>query len=237
MESTLTSLTAAGIRTIEIEISDTRLIGLAALTSFAPLKHAVRSHGLHIHGLVLPPAPPAIGDSEPNARTAAVASLIRALDLAAALDAGAVTISPGHVRFPDGRTANRYEDVFHHATSELASLRFAAATRGVCIACRLANASFLTSPLDAREFLDRCNSPWVTGRLNPTADAVADVADWLQSLGYRVLAVDFASDGVVKAIERFGPRLAERPGGDHPAIAVPADLTVIAAAQRWFTGD
>jgi len=199
LDPTLRDVAGSGIQSIEVMLGESPFDPEIALTTAARIQRSAQDHGLRLRGLILPDSEFTIGASDSEKRAAGSRETLKAIELADKVGAEMVSLCPGAVRTAaSGRLIDRYEDVFHQAVIELGDLRHDAARLGVRLACRVAHAAFLTSPLDVRDFLDRCNSPWIGARLNARAvGAIGVVEDWVQSLGHRlmVLELDDPLDG------------------------------------------
>lgn len=194
VDATLKKITTAGLRSIELELRETPVDAESALTTVARVQRAAGDHNLDLTGLILPDSEKSIGSSDDERRASAVSATTNALELASNLGIATVTISPAVIRSTDERLPGiRYEDAFRHALVELSELRYEAAKHSVRLAVRIAHGGFLTSPLDARDFVDRCNSAWIGARLNAAAvRTIGIVEDWLQTLGHRIFAIELS---------------------------------------------
>jgi sugar phosphate isomerase/epimerase len=192
LDTTLKRIADARIPAIEIELRDAPTDTDALITTVAQFQRFAQNHHLRLSGLILPASEISIGTSLDERRNSAVVAATNALDVASKLGVSTVTIPPAVVRNTESRRLeNRYEDAFRHAIVELSELRHLAATKSVRLDCRVAHAGFLTSPMDARDFLDRCNSAWVGARINASAvRSIGVVEDWLQTLGHRVFTIE-----------------------------------------------
>lgn len=114
-----------------------------------------------------------------------------AFDRAQWLGAGLVVLTPAIVGGPgEPRAQMRYEEAYTRSVESLLALRFEAQPRGIHIACDIRDTRFLLSPMEARGFIERVNSPFVglsldLGSLLPTGYP----PDWIASLGHRVFHV------------------------------------------------
>ncbi|MBK9120060.1 MAG: sugar phosphate isomerase/epimerase [Phycisphaerales bacterium] len=116
---------------------------------------------------------------------------LRLLDAAAAARAEAILVVPavvGQSGEPKGQV--RYADAFHRAVDALLHLRTAAEERGVVIGVENVWNRFLLSPLEAADFIDRINSPYV-GFYFDTGNVLAFgyPEDWIEVLGGRIIRV------------------------------------------------
>lgn len=80
----------------------------------------------------------------------------------------------------------RFLDEMHtHVLEVIQAVRFEAEMRAIYVAVSLGH-GFLTSPVEARAFIDECNSPWVGAALSIVEIAAgSQPVDWVQSLGRR----------------------------------------------------
>ncbi len=189
------AISRAGITNVEL-ILPSNLHSTFDITSarIAELSIQIRNAGLFPSVLSLPYDDAIdLGRAAGKSHDAAIERIIQVMDLAASIGANTISITPAAVIASDGSSVNRYEDAFGHSTKSLSTLRFEAAMRCVRIACRIGAAGFLLSPIDTRLWLDTVNSPWVGGRIDPVAIAsTGRPVDWLQSLGHRIVMIDYA---------------------------------------------
>ncbi len=150
----------------------------------------------------------ALAPTDPSARRVAFELTCAALDRAAWLGTDTLLIAPAVVGSPNDPTPIvSYEDAYARSLEALLELRFEAARRAVRIACRAAANRFLLSPLEMREFVDACNSPWVGASLD-TGDVMKSgghPGDWIRILSHRLVHVvvyegPFDSEGAEQPI-------------------------------------
>lgn len=127
-----------------------------------------------------------------SARRVAFELVCAALDRAAWLGADTLVIAPAVVGPPNDSTPRlSYDEAHTRSLEALLELRFEAARRAVRIACHAAANRFLLSPLEMREFVDACNSPWVGASLD-TGDVMTcggHPGDWIRILTHRLAQV------------------------------------------------
>jgi sugar phosphate isomerase/epimerase len=82
----------------------------------------------------------------------------------------------------------------HFAASRLLELRFEAQRRAVSLACEV-RPPYLISPMEAREFFDRVNSPFVGAGINLAKFACEqDAADYVTEMTHRIAHVHLSLD-------------------------------------------
>ena len=124
----------------------------------------------------------------PEARRAAEDRIRAALERAPWVGAGAVVMPAVPYGPTAGRPALRYEEAHLHALEALLRLRFDAQQRTVRLAFPCGGSGWLRSPMEARDFIDRINSPWVGVGLDVGGvGRVENAADWVRSLGWRLV--------------------------------------------------
>src|SRR5256885_1637706 len=78
------------------------------------------------------------------------------------------------------------DDPLHFVASRLLDLRFEAQRRAVVLACEVGR-PYLVAALEAREFFDRVNSPFVGASVNPARFACdQDAADYVTEMTHRI---------------------------------------------------
>ena len=130
--------------------------------------------------------------------------LVAAMDRAAWLGASMMLLPVPVFSSSDSTTARpSYDDTFFRASEALLDLRFEAEQRAVVIGCGVPSQRILLSPLEARSFLDRVNSPWVRASVDAdVAMRYSDVADWIVALRHRVAMIYGGN------VSSFGPQTA-----------------------------
>lgn len=109
----------------------------------------------------------------------------RWLDRASAMGAALLCLPGSAWRPPTGEVS--CEEVYYRALDTLLELRFDAQQHATTLACGIPAQAILLSPLEAREFFDRVNSPWVRARVSHGHDSsTLGATDWIAVLRYRV---------------------------------------------------
>jgi len=147
------------------------------------------------------------------------------LDRAAALSARAILVLPavvGEYAEPCPRVA--YADALQRSLEALCRLRHEAESRGVSIAIENVWNRFLLSPVEAADFIDRVNSPYVGWYFDiGNVLAFGYPTDWIATLGARIVCVH------VKDYDLGRPGLGGFCGLGQGSVDWPA---VIAALRR-----
>lgn len=155
---------------------------------------AAKRAGVEITGLVLDSSiriPPHnnITDRRQNTANEICAALDRAFWLGAKMLVLSSELSAGWAVSTDAS----YGDRMFEANRMLQDLRFEAQRRGVLIASAANEPGFLRSPLEAREFFDRVNSPFVGANLNESSADRIGAEDWARALTHRIARVFLAA--------------------------------------------
>jgi L-ribulose-5-phosphate 3-epimerase len=126
---------------------------------------------------------------DPAARAKGVEALHKAIDLAKAVNCGALLIVPG--RTGEGaRFVYSYEDSWNRITTELKKAVAHAESAKVYLTLENVWNKFLLSPLEMRSFLDQFQSPYVQAHFD-TGNVMqfGYPQDWIQTLGPRIKRV------------------------------------------------
>ena len=191
----LADVAEAGFDAVELVIREPGQLSFDSPESDCKkIARRVEDAGLFISGLFIE-EPSAVNLAAPDddARQRAADHVLAALERATWLGTDAVILIPGAVGA--GRSSPplaRYEEAYSRALDALLTLRFDAERRAVRLACRIGLNRFLLSPMESREFIDRCNIPWIGVCLDPAG--LLDTGypeDWIRSLGHRVARVYF----------------------------------------------
>lgn len=194
----------AGYQALTLEIDGEPPTASMGESQYRDLSAAARSAGVRIVASYLRTSIDVqLGAGRPALQRQAIDQCLYALDRTSWLACDTLIMAPGLTgRAAADGPALGYEEVYMRSLDALSDLRFAAQARAVRLACALPSGRFLVSPLEARNFLDSVNSPWVGACLDlPRAAMVGDAEDWLNTLGARVMQVQ--TDGT-SALPRDG---------------------------------
>jgi len=149
----------------------------------------------------------ALASVDAPARAVAREQLLRALHGASWMGAQYVRLS---VTSSDAsvRARQQYEDVHHHVLEALTALRHEAGLLGQRIAIEVGARGFLTSPAEARAFVDAVNSPWVGAAVCLEGDVAANFVDWIETLTFRLLVVTHGVTDAGPAVDPLAQILA-----------------------------
>lgn len=175
------------------------------------IRDALAAHNLKCAGLALDRADANLGAADADVRSKARERIVTAVRDASRLGASYVRIVAAQL---DGPAAPRCADATHHVLDALLAVRHEGGLCGVRIVPHLAEHGFLVSPLEARQFLDAVNSPWVGGAISLDAfGSTSTVVDWIETLTHRLAVVrvgdspgsnlDWSGVGRALAAERF----------------------------------
>lgn len=183
----------AGFTSLELPIASAGSISVGAPPAVChDWSKQIVDAGLRVSALVLPPTPDShLASDDPTDRRRAYDRSIAAFDRAAWLGTTRAVLTPAIVGGPPHRRpCGRYEEIYQRAVESLLVLRFEAQQRGIHVACSTCHTRFLLSPMEARAFIDRVNSPFVGMSLDLGALlAMGEPPDWIASLGHRVFHV------------------------------------------------
>lgn len=128
---------------------------------------------------------------EPAKRQAAYDLTLRLLDQAAAAEAGSVLVVPAVVgKVGEARGQVGYADALARATEALLALRHEAEARAVHLAIENVWNRFLLSPVEAADWIDLLNSPYVGWYLDVgNILAYGYPEDWIATLAGRIVRV------------------------------------------------
>ena len=178
---------AAGFEGVEVRITNGIQIG-ASKEEALRIADAARRHRLAIVSLWASPALEQNWLNHPDADTRAkgVQAIHKAIDLAQALNCGAILIVPG--RLGDGPTFRySYQDTWDRVTAELRKLIPHAEQAKVCLTPENVWNKFLVSPLEMRAFIDQFQSPWLQAHFDiGNVMQFGYPQDWIQTLGSRI---------------------------------------------------
>ena len=112
-------------------------------------------------------------------------SVVRALEIAVELDAGAVLLHPGQLE-----SAGTYDEVWSNVRASLTELASEAEMRKTAICLENVWSKFLLSPREARQLVDEVGSDWV-GIYLDTANMMeyGFPEHWIRALGSRIKRV------------------------------------------------
>ncbi len=109
------------------------------------------------------------------------------------------------------RAAFACEIAFQRTLEAMLHLRFDAQRCAIHLALRLQSPGLPSTPQEARDFLDRINSPWIGCCLDlGRPETPGDAADWIETLGHRLRSVrllqchETAPRTVLDALRRAG---------------------------------
>ena len=149
-------------------------------------------------------------DPDPAKRAAAADLTLRTMDLASWCGTDAILVVPAVVGTIGGKApVCGYEDAMWRVYDALCRLAPEAEARGVKIGVENVWNKFLMSPLEARELIDRVNSPWV-GIYFDVGNVLAFgfSEDWIDLLGGRIVRVHLKDYDLDKGgLEGFCPLL------------------------------
>jgi hexulose-6-phosphate isomerase len=170
-------------------------IGRAARDRGCPIVSVAAGSWDALHDVVAEPADP----------DRAVEQIECLLERAQAVGASALVIPPDLSATPGVHRRVSYLEALNRTYDRLTRWRFAAEARGVVLALQLGTGGFPLSPLDARELLDRLNSPCIAASLAP-ADVCgwSDPHDWLEILGNRLARFELSSRLSHESTDRAG---------------------------------
>ncbi len=195
VEDCLKQAARLGFETFEVCAFENGPNGLDALTPArcAEIRRAAGREGLRLSSL-------ASGmywdfhlaSPEKEDRARALKAAGRLLSIAAALEVDALLFIPGAVEvfFNPAAPLIPYQDVWERAQEGIRALLPQARSAGVCLALENVWNGFLQSPVEARDFIDSFQSPWVGSYLD-LGNAVRFVypQHWADTLGNRVKRV------------------------------------------------
>ncbi len=181
---------AAGFAGVEIRL--TRGIDLRATREQAlRVADAARRHGVAIVSLWGSPALDEqwLNHADAAVRAKGVAALHKVIDLAQALNAGAILIVPGHL----GRGAKflyGYQETWDRVTAAMKELLPHAEQAKVMLTPENVWNKFLVSPLEMRAFVDQFQSPWLQTHFDMgNVMQFGYPQDWILTLGTRIKRV------------------------------------------------
>lgn len=180
----------AGFAGLEIRLGG-ELPHDAPLEQAARLAEEARRAGIAIVSLwvgqALSAAPLNHPDPEVRARGSAV--IHQAIDLARAMNCGALLIVPGRLG-DGGKFIHGYQDTWDRVTAEFRKLIPHAARARVMLTPENVWNKFLVSPLEMRTFIDQFSSPWLQSHFDiGNVMQFGYPQDWIQTLGPRIKRV------------------------------------------------
>lgn len=199
LEDTFARAHVAGFSFVELAAGDAT--GISPAASAEPCEELVRLASAASVSIAALRAPAAWGldilRSSVAANRQAADALAASLQRARWLRAGLLVLPLGDGADAPGSPATAREEVSHQEAANrlldaLLQLRFAAQRWAVTMACVLPSEALPMSPPEARDLMDRANSPWVRVCLDlAAASRRARAEDWIDALGHRLTAFDF----------------------------------------------
>lgn len=217
LEETLELCAAAGYRALELVFNETKSdlnIGMSA-EELRGVKERCAAAGVEVSSAIAWYADRGnLLSRDPQQREQGLKSLLRSLEVAAALQAGAVLLHPGQLG-PEGT----YEEAWNDLRDILKDAAGAAERLQTAIGVENVWNKFLLSPYEAGRFIDEVGNPWV-GLYLDTANMMAygHPEHWIRGLGSRIVRVHF------KDFNRREHRFVNLGEGDTDWPAVMAEL-------------
>jgi len=150
--------------------------------------------GLTVRGVMLEPgARSGLGEPDPERRGWAVDQVTEWLTLTDRIGSATLILPVAALDRPDARA--RYQDTLNATAWSINALRRPLECSDASLAIVVASDGFLLSPPEARELIDRTDSPHVGACLCVRAGMPLHAAeDWIETMGRRLFAVYVSTD-------------------------------------------
>ena len=187
LEETLDLCRAAGYEAVELVFGNDKDLDVGLGNSeLRAVKEKCRSSGVQVTSVIASSRDRgSLLSLEAGERRRYGESVVRALEIAGELDAGAVLLHPGQLG-----PAGTYDEVWNNVSASLTELAPEAEKRKVAICLENVWNKFLLSPREARQLVDEVGSDWV-GIYLDTANMMeyGFPEHWIRALGRRIKRV------------------------------------------------